>query len=283
MYNLFVTAELERWNRSYVTFESKRVFEYTSSHIFEKYKILNSLTKKELLSFPSLFTYEKFRQLDARIGWINNISVTRGSVQIEFDIDFYYPSIRAEDLDKLSSALDIDSGEMNRTHWAVKNVDLFKTLYEAKLINAKEPIELRVFLCYCSEDSDKAEVLYKKLSNYGVKVWFNKKDILPGQNWETKIQGAIKESHLVIVCLSNKSVTKEGFVQKELKTAIDIADEKPEGTIFMIPARLEDCEVPNSLLKYQWVDLFSDDGDERLKSALFERAKNLNIRIKPID
>jgi len=106
---------------------------------------------------------------------------------------------------------------------------------------------------------------------------------LPGQNWETKIQGAIKESHLVIVCLSNKSVTKEGFVQKELKTAIDIADEKPEGTIFMIPARLEDCEVPNSLLKYQWVDLFSDDGDERLKSALFERAKNLNIRIKPID
>jgi hypothetical protein len=39
-------------------------------------------------------------------------------------------------------------------------------------------------------------------------------------------------------------VTKTGFVQKEIKIAPDAADEQPEGRIYIIPVRLEDCDVP---------------------------------------
>ncbi len=50
--------------------------------------------------------------------------------------------------------------------------------------------------------------------------------------------------------------------------ALDIADEKPEGHIFVIPLKLEECEVPDRLQTFQWVDLFKERGYERLKSAL---------------
>lgn len=62
---------------------------------------------------------------------------------------------------------------------------------------------------------------------------------LPGQNWDLEIGKAASKSDVVIVCLSAKSVSKEGYVQKEIRLALDMADQKPDETIFIIPARLE--------------------------------------------
>jgi hypothetical protein len=55
-------------------------------------------------------------------------------------------------------------------------------------------------------------------------------------------------------------MTKQGFVQKEIRFALDIADENPPGRIFIIPVRLVDCDVPDCLKKWQWVNLFEDQG-----------------------
>ena len=72
----------------------------------------------------------------------------------------------------------------------------------------------------------------------------------------------------MLACLSKASVTKTGFVQKELKTALDAADRQPEGIAFLIPVRLEECEVPQRLSRWQWVDLFKEGGYERLVRGL---------------
>jgi hypothetical protein len=50
--------------------------------------------------------------------------------------------------------------------------------------------------------------------------------------------------------------------------AVDIAKEMPEGTIFLIPVRLEECQVPQSLSRYNWVDLFESDGFDKLIRAI---------------
>ena len=63
---------------------------------------------------------------------------------------------------------------------------------------------------------------------------------------------------MVVVCLSKDSVSKTGFIQKELKFALDVADEQPEGAIFMIPLRLEPVQAPERLRKWQWLDLVND-------------------------
>ena len=49
------------------------------------------------------------------------------------------------------------------------------------------------------------------------------------------------------------------------------ADEQPDNRIFLIPVRLEECDVPDQLKKWQWVDLFKPTGFDRLFKALQTR------------
>jgi hypothetical protein len=80
----------------------------------------------------------------------------------------------------------------------------------------------------------------------------------------------------VVVCLSQGSVNKEGYVQKEIKYALDVADEKPEGTMFIIPAKLEeDVIVPDRLKQWQWANLCREDGYEKLVRVLRLRATKI--------
>ena len=82
-------------------------------------------------------------------------------------------------------------------------------------------------------------------------------------------------SDVVVACISGRSSTKAGFVQKEIRQALDVADEQPEGTIFLIPLRLEDCDVPERLRRWQWVNWFEDGGYARLLLALQLRASTI--------
>jgi outer membrane protein assembly factor BamD (BamD/ComL family) len=138
---------------------------------------------------------------------------------------------------------------------------------------------LKVFLCHASGDKPAVRGLYQRLIRDGVDAWLDREKLLPGQDWQLEIPKAVRESDVVIVCLSNKSITKEGYVQKEIKFALDIATEKPEGTIFLIPARLEECNVPLQFASWQWVDLFESDGYERLMLSIRLRADKLGLRV----
>jgi hypothetical protein len=57
-------------------------------------------------------------------------------------------------------------------------------------------------------------------------------------------------------------------VQKEIRHALDIAREKPEGTIFIIPAIMQECRVPETLRQWQWVNIVEDAGFGKLCAAL---------------
>ena len=112
--------------------------------------------------------------------------------------------------------------------------------------------------------------------NKGYDVWLDEKNLLPGQDWNLEIGKAIREADAVIVVLSPKMVKKEGYIQKELKLALDFYDEKPEGEIYVIPALLEECEIPRALRSLQYVDLRQNDSGQRLINALNERALSLS-------
>jgi hypothetical protein len=110
--------------------------------------------------------------------------------------------------------------------------------------------------------------LYRQLTADNIRCWFDEEDLLPGQDWEYEISRAIRDCTFVLACLSSASISKRGYVQKELKKALDIADEQPEGVAFLVPVRLEECEVPKRLSQWQWVDLFKANGYERLVRGL---------------
>ena len=135
--------------------------------------------------------------------------------------------------------------------------------------------EPRIFLCYAKEDKPPVQELYNQLKAAGYYPWFDKEDLLPGQDWEREIRKIISDPYNIFVaCLSCQSTTKRGVVQKEITWALDVLDQMPEGAIYLIPALLEPCRVPSQLSKRHWVELFEPDGLEKLKQALnFELGK----------
>ncbi len=135
--------------------------------------------------------------------------------------------------------------------------------------------KLRVFLCHSSGDKPAVRGLYSRLREDGFEPWLDEENLLPGQDWQLEIKRATRGANVVVVCLSNSSVTKEGYLQRELRTVLDVADEKPEGTIFVIPAKLEKCGLPDRLERLHYVELFEPDGYSRLKRALETRAASM--------
>ncbi len=140
---------------------------------------------------------------------------------------------------------------------------------------------LHVFLCHSSDDKPAVRELYQRLQIGGIKPWFDEEDLLPGQNWQEVIPRAIREANVVLVCLSCSSVNRMGYVQKEIKLALDTADEQPEDSIFVIPVRLEECDIPDRLRHLHWVNLFEERGYERLMGALQHQADQLGRVITP--
>jgi hypothetical protein len=103
--------------------------------------------------------------------------------------------------------------------------------------------------------------------------------LLPGQDWNLEITKAVHASDVVLVCLSRGSINKAGYVQEELKYALDAADEQIEGAIFIVPVKLEECEIPERLRRWHWVNLFEENSYERLMRSLHHRASTLGIEL----
>ena len=132
-----------------------------------------------------------------------------------------------------------------------------------------------VFLCYSHTDRDTVHTLYSRLKKDGVDVWLDSEKLLPGQDWEHEIRAAILRSQAVIVCLSKCFNKQMGYRHEELKIALEKAALFPDGEIFIIPARLEDCDTPDSLRHLHRVDLFEANGYKKLMQALRKRITSL--------
>jgi anti-anti-sigma factor len=131
---------------------------------------------------------------------------------------------------------------------------------------------LRVFLCHSSKDKLAVRNVHKQLLLTQIQPWFDEVDLLPGQLWEQEIPAAVRRSDAILVFLSAGAIGRSGYLQREIRYALDAAAEQSDESQFLIPARLEECEVPERLRKWQWVDLFAENGFSRLLTSLQARA-----------
>ena len=142
----------------------------------------------------------------------------------------------------------------------------------------RKPAErLRAFLCHSSRDKPAIRDLCKRLKADNIDAWLDEEKILPGQNWQQEIKKAVRTCDVVVMCLSSRSVNKAGYVQKEMRYVIEVAGEQPEGAIFLIPARLDECDLPDAVRAFQWVNLFEDGGYERLMLSLSKSATDKGV------
>jgi cold shock CspA family protein len=116
----------------------------------------------------------------------------------------------------------------------------------------------RIFINYAREDKDFADKLYSDLRQAGESPWMDSMDLILGQPVDATIRKAISDSSYFITLLSSRSVGKKGYVQKEIRHALDIAEEYPEDQIWILPLRIDECEPSfEGLKRLHRCDLFS--------------------------
>lgn len=120
-----------------------------------------------------------------------------------------------------------------------------------------------VFLSYCHNNEAEVAHLRADLLAAGEAVWWDK-DILGGKDWKQEIRRAMKHSYAVVLCLSQKLAARsESGVYPEVADAISLYRTQAPGSVFLVPVRLSDCEIPDielddtrTLDRLQCVDLF---------------------------
>lgn len=126
----------------------------------------------------------------------------------------------------------------------------------------------RIFLCHANEDKHQVREVYQRLKAEGFQPWLDEENLLPGQLWKQEIPKALKDSDFILIFFSQTSVAKRGYVQREMKLALDAWEEIPEGQIHTIPVRLDDCAIPEQFQRFQRVDFSSEGGFERIVKAI---------------
>lgn len=127
---------------------------------------------------------------------------------------------------------------------------------------------LTIFLCHAHSDRETVHALYRRLMEHEIHAWLDSEDLQPGQNWQHEIRRAILNSDVVLVCLSQKFNEQQGYRHEEVKLALEKANLLEDGKIFIIPVRLEKCDMPESLSHLHRVDLFEPTGFKKLLRAL---------------
>lgn len=148
----------------------------------------------------------------------------------------------------LAAAIDVLGGSQRHSR---RNRSLNKGMVMSITGNDK------IFISYAKEDRIIALRIYDDLIRAGLQPWIDCRDLQPGQRWKVKIREAIESASIFVPVISNKSVNKRGFVQRELRLAIDILNEYPDNEVYIIPVRIDDAQPRNEeLCELQWIDLF---------------------------
>lgn len=170
MYNLLISGEENAWESNFVTFDLNRcIVEYTEKDLINKFVKLGKNEINEIKDFPCIFAYEDHWKKSASIGYITDIIVRQSGVKITFE---KVEILSLDYLHKLEFELDIMDWELNRTHWAIKKVNLYKTLQSIginlKATKANKLIDITnhffdVSFTFAGESRDLVEQVVKEL------------------------------------------------------------------------------------------------------------------------
>jgi hypothetical protein len=267
MYNLLVTAADGAWDLDAYEYDRSRFLEYTAESVKARFAKLTTEAVEQLKLFPTLFTYEG-NDAPVRVGYIRRIRERGRSILIEYEFDETVAPFSFSALAPLAVKLDIDGWEMLRTHWAVKDEDLFEILTAANLVDQSyvgvdrppgrvEEMRFKVALSFPGEKRDYvASVAAELKKRLGSGTVFYDKDFtaqLARPNLDTLLQRIyLNNSDLVVVFLCADYECKEwcGLEWRAIRTIIK--NKNDHAIMFM---RFDGADVSGSMSIDGYVDL----------------------------
>lgn len=125
-----------------------------------------------------------------------------------------------------------------------------------------------IFISYASPDRERVLPHFAYLKQRGFNAWMDRK-LLGGQNWDYEIRRALDKAAMIVMFVSHNSVNRRGYVQREIKLALNKLEEKLIGDIYIIPVLLdEDAQKPDQLSDLQFLNSTDDLFHEQLVEAI---------------
>ena len=104
----------------------------------------------------------------------------------------------------------------------------------------------KVFLAHVKENEPIVRFVDQGLTGYGIDVVTDYRHIRGGFNWKRKIRELIKESAYFVLCLSKEFNDRDHTVlYRELNHAIEEMQDLPYDRTWIIPIRINECQIPN--------------------------------------
>lgn len=124
------------WSPRRDTFSLGRVLEYTEDRIKQLFMPNDVLDCGAITGIPALFASETRydnTQGPARVGRLTRVRLVGTELDFDYVLDDGIAPIPNSVLEDLSGFLEIRPYEFSRTHWAIKDADLFEVLLKAEL------------------------------------------------------------------------------------------------------------------------------------------------------
>ena len=135
-----------------------------------------------------------------------------------------------------------------------------------------------IFISHSSFDKPKAEQLAKELEAQGYQVWLDTREVLVGHNIVGEVYKGITNSRFMVVLLS-KAACESKWVKEEFTSARMTEIEKSQ--VVILPAKIEDCEVPAPLKGKKYADFTKEwsIGFQELITAVDQHPKRQQNRL----
>jgi hypothetical protein len=134
---------------------------------------------------------------------------------------------------------------------------------------------LRIFLGYPSEHEKVAWEIYEFLKSAGDDIWFDKKSLVAGTDWDKERDKGQREAELVVHLCSEAILKRAGVVNREIRQTLRLVEDQPLGALYVIPIRLDSIKMPVELTRFQYFN-FGDDWKERLSEGVEKRRVQLS-------
>ena len=78
---------------------------------------------------------------------------------------------------------------------------------------------MKIVLSYADSDSVLARALADRLAGAGLRVWFDAREIVPGDNWGAEVQRGLEDADALVVLLSPAAM-RSRWVQRDIQYAL---------------------------------------------------------------
>ena len=141
-------------------------------------------------------------------------------------------------------------------------------------VEVSDKARFDVFISYGSKDVDVVRALAEKLTDRGLRVWFDQWELRPGDSVVRARADAVASAASILVCIGRSGASQ--WLEKDLAEIMALHEQQNQLIIPVLLPESNSDQMPSILSAYHFLDLrrgLTDEGIARLLSSLTRRRR----------